>query len=670
MTRAEVQKRIAQLAAEIREHDHRYYVLDDPSVSDADYDALMAELRALEAALPALITPDSPTQRVGGRAAEGFAPVRHEVPMLSLDNAFSEDEVRAFDRRARERLEREALGYHAEPKIDGLAVSLRYERGLLVRAATRGDGSTGEDVTANARTIRTLPLRLEGQGWPQAFEARGEAFMSKRGFAALNARALERGEKQFANPRNAAAGSLRQLDPAVTAARPLQLFLYGVAGADSGEFGDSHGAVLARLKGWGLPVCPDAAAVTGADGLLGYYARIGARRAALPYDIDGVVYKLDSFAQQRALGWVARAPRWAIAHKFPAEERSTLLNAVEFQVGRTGALTPVARLEPVSVGGVTVSNVTLHNMDEVERKDVRIGDTVVVRRAGDVIPEIVRVVIEQRRKGARKPKLPERCPACGSRVERVEDQAIARCVGGLHCPAQRKEALRHFASRRALDVDGLGEKLIEQLVDADLVRTPADLYALTEAQLAALDRMGERSAANLVAAIAASRQTTLGRFVYALGIRDVGEVTAETLARCFGALDAIAGATAEQLEAVPDVGPVVAARVVEFFADPANRAIVKALRKAGVKFAEGAPQVPSAGPFSGKTFVITGTLPGLTRDAARALIEAAGGKVSGSVSKRTDFLVLGADPGSKLRDAERHGVRIVDEAGLKRLLAG
>jgi DNA ligase (NAD+) len=645
-------------------------VLDDPSVSDADYDALMAQLRALEAEHPALVTPDSPTQRVGGRAAEGFAPVRHEVPMLSLDNAFSEDEARAFDRRARERLEREPLGYHAEPKIDGLALSLRYERGLLVRAATRGDGSTGEDVTANARTIRTLPLKLEGKGWPQLLEVRGEAFMSKRGFEALNARALERGEKQFANPRNAAAGSLRQLDPAITAARPLQLFVYGVAGADSGELGDSHGALMKLLASWGLPVCPDAAAVEGIDGLLGYYARIAAKRTALPFDIDGVVYKVDSFAQQRALGWVARAPRWAIAHKFPAEERSTVLNAVEFQVGRTGAITPVARLEPVAVGGVTVSNVTLHNMDEVERKDVRIGDTVVVRRAGDVIPEIVRVVMEKRRKGARKPKLPERCPACGSRVERVEDQAIARCVGGLHCPAQRKEALRHFASRRALDVDGLGEKIIDQLVDAELVHSPADLYRLDAATLAALDRMGEKSAANLVAAIAASKQTTLGRFVYALGIRDVGEVTAETLARHFGALDAIAGASAEQLEAVSDVGPVVAARVVEFFADPANRAIVKALRKAGITFAEGAPKVPSTGPFSGKTFVITGTLPTLTRDAARELIEAAGGKVSGSVSKRTDFLVLGAEPGSKLRDAEKHGVRIVDEAELRRLLAG
>ncbi len=663
-------KRIEQLRTAIRENDHRYYVLDDPSVSDADYDALLVELRALETADPALITPDSPTQRVGGSKAEGFAAVKHDVPMLSLDNAFSEDEATGFDRRVRELLEREPIKYHAEPKIDGLALSLRYERGLLVRAATRGDGSTGEDVTANARTIRTLPLKLDGTGWPTTLEVRGEAFMSKRGFAAMNAAAAARGDKQFANPRNAAAGSLRQLDPAITAKRPLQLFLYGVAGADSGEFGDSHGALLGRLAEWGLPVCPDAAAVTGLDGLLGYYAGIGARRAALPYDIDGVVYKVDSFAQQRALGWVARAPRWAIAHKFPAEERSTQVNAVEFQVGRTGALTPVARLEPVLVGGVTVSNVTLHNMDEVERKDVRLGDTVVVRRAGDVIPEIVRVVLEKRPSRARKVKLPERCPACGSRVERVTDQATARCVGGLHCPAQRKEALRHFASRRALDVDGLGERVIEQLVDADLVRSPADLFTLELERLAALDRMGEKSAAKLVAAIAASKRTTLGRFVYALGIRDVGEVTAETLARHFGSLDAIAKADAAALEAVPDVGPVVAARVVEFFADLANRAIVKALRKAGVTFEEGARLEPESGPLNGKTFVITGTLPTLSRDAARALIEAAGGKVIGSVSKRTDFLVLGGDPGSKLLDAQKHGVRIVDEAELRRLLTG
>lgn len=671
-------ERIVQLRDEIRAHDHRYYALDAPSILDADYDALLAELRALEAAHPGSVTPDSPTQRVGGAPASGFVAVPHEAPMLSLDNAFSADEVLAFDRRTREKLGGDAgplahLCYFCEPKIDGLALSMLYVDGLLVRAATRGDGSTGEDVTANARTIRSVPLKLQGEGWPRRLEVRGEVFMGKQGFARLNAAQAKEGLKPFANPRNAAAGGLRQLDPRVSAARPLELFVYAVAGLGEAVAGaglpDSHSATLAQLARWGLRTCPDGERVADVEGLLAYYARIGKARAQLPYDIDGVVYKVDSFAAQRELGAVSRAPRWAVAHKFPAEERSTVLREVEFQVGRTGALTPVARLEPVQVGGALVSNVSLHNMDEVERKDVRIGDTVVVRRAGDVIPEIVRVLPDQRPPRARRIRLPLTCPACGSRVERVAEQAVARCVAGLHCPAQRKEALRHFASRRALDIEGLGERIIDQLVDADLVATPADLYGLTVPQLAALDRMGERSATNLIAAIDASRHTTLGRFLYALGIRDVGEVTAETLARHFGALDGLSAADAVALERAPDVGPVVAARVVEFFADRGNRAAVDAIRRAGVRWVEGAPQaLTGAGTLVGKVLVISGTLPGLSRDEARALIEGAGGKVTGSVSKKTDYLVLGAEPGSKLADAERLGVAIIDAAALKALV--
>ncbi len=675
MARRAPAERIAQLRDEIRGHDHRYYVLDQPSIPDADYDALMAELGALEAAHPELVTPDSPTQRVGGAPAAGFVEVRHPTPMLSLDNAFAEDEVRAFDRRAREKLGGDAgppaqLAYFCEPKIDGLALSVLYEDGRLTRAATRGDGSTGEDVTANARTLRSLPLRLQGTGWPRRLEVRGEVFMSKHGFAKLNAAQAKAGDKVFANPRNAAAGGLRQLDPRITATRPLEMFVYAVAALEGGgaTLPDSQSATVAQLARWGLRCCPDAERVADVEGLLAYYARIGKARARLPYEIDGVVYKVDAFAAQRELGTVSRAPRWAIAHKFPAEERSTVLREVEFQVGRTGALTPVARLEPVLVGGVTVSNVTLHNMDEVERKDVRLGDTVVVRRAGDVIPEIVRVLVEKRPPRARKVKLPAKCPACGARVERSEDQAVARCVAGLHCPAQRKEALRHFASRRALDVEGLGEKLIDQLVDAGLVATPADLFGLTVAELAGLDRMGEKSAANLVAAIERSRRTTLGRFLFALGVRDVGEVTAEALARHLGGLDAIAAADQAALEAVPDVGPVVAARVVEFFADPANRAVVDAIRAAGVRWEEGAARPLASGPLKGKSFVITGTLPGMSRDEAKDMIVAAGGKVTGSVSKKTDYLVLGAEPGSKLADAERLGVKIIDAAALRALV--
>ena len=537
MTDREAAKRIAELRRQIGQHDHRYYVLDDPEVSDARYDSLVRELRGLEAAHPGLVTPDSPTQRVGGQPSRGFSTVRHSVPMLSLDNAFGEQDLLEFDRRVRERLDVDAVVYSAEPKIDGLAVSVRYERGRLVQAATRGDGSAGEEVTANARTIASLPLRLLGNA-PEVFEARGEVFMTRQSFDRLNRRAAEAGEKTFANPRNAAAGSLRQLDPRVTASRALDIFFYGVGASEGWTSPASQGEVRDALRAFGLRSCPEAEIVTGVEGCIAYYARIAGLRDTLGYDIDGVVYKVDRLDWQRELGFVARAPRWAIAHKFPAQEETTTVRGIDFQVGRTGALTPVARLEPVFVGGVTVSNVTLHNMDELERKDVRVGDTVVVRRAGDVIPEVVRVIVDSRPRGTRRARLPERCPVCGSHVTRAEGEAVARCSGGLVCRAQRREALLHFASRRAMDIEGLGEKLVEQLVDSGRVETPADLYTLEAEELAALERMGEKSAARLVEALARSRTTTLPRFLYALGIRDVGEATALALAGHFGNLEA------------------------------------------------------------------------------------------------------------------------------------
>lgn len=658
----DVAKRVAELRRQIERHDYRYYVLDDPEVSDSAYDALMRELRELEAAHPSLVAPDSPTQRVSGRPAEGFAEVVHAVPMLSLDNAFSEDDLREFDRRVRERLDVERVEYAAEPKIDGLAISVRYERGLYVRAATRGDGTRGEDVTANVRTIAALPLRLRGDP-PPVLEVRGEVYMARASFERLNARAGAAGEKTFANPRNAAAGSLRQLDPAVTASRALDVFFYGV-----GETGDwrvhaRHAEVIAALRGFGLRTCPDATVVEGLDGCLRYYERIGRARPELDYDIDGVVYKVDRLDWQRELGFVARAPRWAVAHKFPAQEEITRVRDVDFQVGRTGALTPVARLEPVFVGGVTVSNVTLHNMDELERKDVRIGDTVVVRRAGDVIPEVVRVLVERRPSDARKVELPARCPVCGSHVTRDEGEAVARCSGGLVCSAQRREALLHFASRRAMDVDGLGEKIVEQLVESGRVQTPADLYALTAEELASLERMGAKSAANLVEALASSRRTTLARFLYALGIRDVGEATALALANHFGRLDALMAAGYDDIQQVRDVGPVVAKHVRDFFDEPHNLEVIASLRRAGVGWPEGdpAPAMQADGPLAGEVLVITGTLASMTRDEARAAARAAGATVTDSVSKKTTLLVAGTEAGSKLRKATDLGVRVADE---------
>ena len=664
-------RRIRELREQIEHHNYRYYVLDDPEISDARYDALMRELQALEAAHPDLVTPESPTQRVGAPSDRQFAEVVHAVPMLSLENGFAAQDVLDFDRRARERLDVDDVEYCAEPKIDGLAISVRYEDGRLVQAATRGDGTRGEDVTANVRAIRSVPLGLRGHRLPRVLEVRGEVFMTRKSFEQLNRRAAEQGEKTFANPRNAAAGSLRQLDPRITASRSLDLFFYGVGATDGWSLPRRHSEVLASLRDLGLRVCPEIQTVDGAGGCLAYYERIGRRRGSLGYDIDGVVYKVDRLDWQRDLGFVARAPRWALAHKFPAEEETTTVRDVEFQVGRTGALTPVARLEPVFVGGVTVSNVTLHNMDELARKDVRIGDTVVVRRAGDVIPEVVRVIPDLRPPDARVVRMPARCPVCGSHVTRAEGEAVARCTGGLVCQAQRRESIRHFASRRAMDIEGLGDKLVEQLVESGRVETPADLYTLTAEELAGLERMGEKSAANLVAALERSKRTTLARFLFALGIRDVGEATALALAEHFGSLAPLESAGLEEIQQVRDVGPVVAAHVRDFFAESRNRKVIAELRRHGVAWPEGARvRAATGGPLEGEVVVITGTLASMTRDEARAAARAAGATVTESVSRKTTLLVVGAEPGSKLRKAQELGVTVVDESGFRRRLGG
>ena len=660
--------RVEELRGQIRHHDFRYYVLDDPEISDARYDALLRELREIEAAHPELVAPDSPTQRVAGTPAAGFGEVVHAVPMLSIDNAFSEQDLLDFDRRVRERLDVESGEYCAEPKIDGLAVSLRYEHGRLTLAATRGDGTRGEDVSANVRTIRCVPLTLGGRP-PRLLEVRGEVYMTRRSFEAINRRAAERGEKTFVNPRNAAAGSLRQLDPRVTEGRRLHACFYGVGASEGWSAPRRQSELLEALRGFGLPTCPENELVEAATGCLDYYRRMLARRASLGYDIDGVVYKVDRLDWQRDLGFVARAPRWAVAHKFPAQEETTVVRDVEFQVGRTGALTPVARLEPVFVGGVTVSNVTLHNMDELARKDVRVGDTVIVRRAGDVIPEVVRVVGDLRPADARVVRLPAHCPVCGSHVTRAEGEAVARCTGGLVCSAQRREALRHFASRRAMDIEGLGDKLLEQLVEAGRVETPADLYTLTADELAGLERMGPKSAANVVEALEHSKRTTLPRFLFALGIRDVGEATALALATHFGRLEALQSATLEAIEEVRDVGPVVAAHVRDFFAEARNRAVIDALRRHGVHWPDATPRRASAGgPLDGETVVITGTLAGMTRDEARDAARDAGATVTESVSRKTTLLVVGAEAGSKLRKAQELGVPVIDEDGFLRRL--
>lgn len=670
--KADLAARAAELRRLIAHHDYRYYVLDDPEIADVDYDRMFRELRDIEAAHPELRTDDSPTQRVGGEPVARFGTVKHLLPMLSLDNAFSRDELVAFDRRAAERLKRdEQLEYSAETKLDGTAISLLYEQGRLVRGATRGDGQTGEDVTHNVRTIESIPLRLIGRNQPSVLEVRGEVYMPKAGFAALNRRLAKEGAKTFVNPRNAAAGTLRQLDPQITARRPLEFFSYGIGFFEDGEMPARHSEILARLRDWGIRVSPLSRVVKGVDGCQAYYDEIAALRDSLPYEIDGIVLKVDRIDLQQELGFVSRAPRWAIAFKFPAQEVTTVVRSVDFQVGRTGALTPVARLEPVFVGGVTVSNATLHNIDEIERKDVRVGDTVIVRRAGDVIPEVVSVVLEQRKGNPDRIRLPTHCPVCGADVVRPEGQAVARCSGGLVCAAQRKEKLRHFASRRAMDIEGLGAKLVEQLVEQGVagkrIETPADIYALTGAELADLERMGEKSAENLVAAIERSKGTTLPRFLFALGIPEVGEATAANLARYFGDLDAIAQADLDALEAVPDVGPVVASHVHEFLRQKENLAVIESLRKHGVHWPAEQPAKADALPLEGKTFVLTGALESMTRDEARERIEHAGGKVTGSVSSKTDYVVAGADPGSKLKKARELGVEVIDEAGLERL---
>lgn len=666
--------RAAQLRRLIEDANYRYYVLDDPALPDVEYDRLLRELQALEAAHPELLTPDSPTQRVGAAPLKAFAQIAHSVPMLSLNNAFDEAEVAAFDRRAREGLERGGeLNYAVEPKFDGLAITLRYENGLFVGGATRGDGYTGEDVSANLKTIRAIPTRLATATPPAVLEVRGEVLMLRRDFEKLNEAARQHGDKVFANPRNAAAGSLRQLDSRITARRRLHFFAYGIGLVEGADLPTRHSEVMEWLAQLRLPVAQQRRVVTGVAGLLGYFAELGAARATLPYDIDGAVYKLDDLADQTRLGFVARAPRFAIAHKYPAQEELTEIEAIDIQVGRTGALTPVARLKPVFVGGVTVTNATLHNEDEVRRKDVRVGDTVIVRRAGDVIPEVVASLPERR------PMLdlvtplhaiftmPATCPECGAPVIRLEGETAARCTNGLACPAQRKQAILHFASRRAMDIENLGEKLVDQLVERGLVTTPADLYTLPLEQLAGLERMAQKSAENLLAGIAASRGRPLARFVFALGIRHVGEQTAKDLGRHFGQLDALMAADEEALLQVPDVGPVVAASIRAFFRESHNLAVIEGLRAARA-WVDGVAQVTPAGRFAGRIFVLTGTLPTLSRDQARAMIESLGGKVAGSVSSKTHYVVAGADPGSKLAKAEQLNLRILDEDAFRQLI--
>ena len=664
--------RAVWLRAELHRHGHAYYVLDNPTIPDAEYDLLFRELQALEEAHPELQSPDSPTQRVGGAPLPEFSQVQHDVPMLSINNGFSDDDIVNFDRRAREGLKRDEqappLEYACELKFDGLAINLRYEHGVLVQAATRGDGSTGEDVTANIRTVRSIPLKLHGDQVPALIDVRGEVLMFKADFARLNQRQRDAGQKEFANPRNAAAGSLRQLDSKITAQRSLRFFAYGKGRLDGVPFPASHSDLLDWYQRLGIPVCNERSVVQGAAGLLAFFADIGTKRAQLPYDIDGVVYKVNRVDQQQQLGFVSRAPRFALAHKFPAEEATTTVLGIDIQVGRTGALTPVARLAPVSVGGVTVTNATLHNEDEVRRKDIRIGDSVIVRRAGDVIPEVVANVPERRPADAREFVMPTECPVCGSPVERAEEEAVARCSGGyIKCAAQRKGGLLHFVSRRAMDIEGLGEQLVEQLVDKGLVTTPADFYKLGLVMLAELDRMATKSAQNVLDALEKSKSTTLARFIYALGIRHVGESTAKALAKHFGKLDALLEANEDQVLAVDDIGPVVAHSIRTFLSDPLNRELIEQLRAAGVHWDEAEPE---RGPqhLAGKTFVLTGTLPTLKRDDAQAMIEAAGGKVSGSVSKKTSYVVAGEEAGSKLAKAEELGIPILDEEGLKKLL--
>lgn len=666
----QIQEKLNQLRESLHYHGVKYYVEDSPEIPDAEYDRLMRELMEIEAQHPELVSLDSPSQRVGGAPLDGFDSVRHEIPMLSLDNAFDDSELDAFHKRMSDRLAGTKLDvFCCEPKLDGLAVSLLYVNGVFVQAATRGDGATGENITENVRTIKAIPLKLQGEGWPERLEVRGEVFMPKEGFDKLNEQALKKGEKVFVNPRNAAAGSLRQLDSRITAKRPLSFYAYSVGVVEGAALSESHYERFLQLKGWGLPMCPETRRVANLEEVKAYYQDILTRRDALPYEIDGVVIKVDSIAAQEQLGFVARAPRWAIAYKFPAQEEITTLNDVEFQVGRTGAITPVAKLEPVFVGGVTVSNATLHNADEIERLGVMVGDCVVIRRAGDVIPQIVSIVSDRRPENAREIVFPTNCPVCNSAVERVEGEAVARCSGGLVCQAQRKEALKHFVSRKALDVDGLGEKVIEQLVDREMVETPADLFKLSAGVITVLDRMGPKSAQNVVDALVKAKETTLPRFLYSLGIREVGEATAANLAKHFKTLEAVQAASHDDLIEVQDIGAIVASHITAFFAQDKNQMVIDDLRAQGVHWPDVEAKDSSAPqPLAGKIVVLTGSLSQLTRTDAKAALEGLGAKVTGSVSKKTDILFAGDNAGSKLAKAQELGVEIRTEADLIALM--
>lgn len=667
MTNDTSRQQLDQLKQEINQHNYRYYVLDDPSVPDAEYDRLMRRLQELEERHPDWITADSPTQRVGAEPLGAFSEVTHAVPMLSLDNAFDDDEMRDFERRIKDRLkntgisEEDVIEFACEPKLDGIAVSLLYRDGVFEQGATRGDGYTGEDITQNLRTIPSIPLKLLGEGWPRVLEVRGEVYMPKQGFEELNRKAQAADEKQFVNPRNAAAGSLRQLDSRVTAQRPLEMCCYSAGLVEGGELPDKHTDILQQFNQWGFRVNDQMDVVQGVEGCIDYHSTLADRRDQLHYEIDGIVFKVNSLALQQELGFVSRAPRWAIAYKFPAQEEMTKLLDIEFQVGRTGAVTPVARLEPVFVGGVTVSNATLHNMDEVERLGVRVGDTVIIRRAGDVIPQVVKVVLERRPEDAEAISMPSNCPVCDSEIMRAEDEAVARCTGGLYCAAQRKQAIKHFASRKAMDIEGLGDKLVEALVDQELIDTIADIYTLEQDQISNLERMGEKSAQNLLDALDKSKNTTLNRFIYSLGIREVGEATALNLANHFGQLENVIAATEESLLEVSDVGPIVAKHIVTFFHQAHNLEIIEALREAGMNWPEQTPSRPEELPLAGTTYVLTGTLEQMTRDQAKERLQALGAKVSGSVSGKTSCVVAGPGAGSKLTKAQSLGVEVIDE---------
>ena len=671
-TPEQVLREYEQLKDELNQHNHRYYVLDDPSVPDSEYDRLMRRLQEIEQQHPQLLSADSPSQRVGGEALQAFTQVSHAVAMLSLDNAFNEEDLEAFDRRIKDRLnlnEEEQIEYACEPKLDGVAVSLLYENGLLVRGATRGDGQTGEDITANVRTINSIPLRLTGEGIPELLEVRGEIYLPRAGFEKINAIARDAGEKVFVNPRNAAAGSLRQLDSKITASRPLEMCAYSVGQYQGGTMPDSHMAMLDTLGQWGFKINRHVETVQGISDCESYYNRIEQQRDQLAYDIDGIVFKVNSLALQQRLGFVAKAPRWAIARKFPAQEEMTLLQDVEFQVGRTGAVTPVARLQPVFVGGVTVSNATLHNGDEIKRLGVCIGDTVIIRRAGDVIPQVAGVVMEKRPADARPVIFPENCPVCQSPVNRVEGEAVARCSGGLFCAAQSKQAIKHFASRKAMDIDGLGDKLVDLLVDEGLIYSVADLYELPVDKIAGLERMGEKSAANLIQSIENSKQTTLAKFLYALGIREVGEATGQTLAKSFGSLEAIISADQEALLEIDDVGPVVAYHIRDFFRNPDNLSIITALRESGVTWEDIDITDQDSQPLAGQTWVLTGTLEIMSRAEAKERLQDLGAKVAGSVSAKTTQVVAGPGAGSKLNKAQSLDIPVMDEAQFVEFLA-